>query len=60
MWLWMWLSLLGLIYLASAAVLGYVLYQDRANAAQANVRRRATRRDPRSTGSPEMVFGTRF
>lgn len=50
----MWLSLLGFVYLASAALIGYVLYQDRANAAQASARR-----DPRSTVSPEMVFSTR-
>lgn len=56
----MWLSLLGFVYVASAALIGYVLYQDRANAAQASARRRATRRDPRSTVSPEMVFSTRY
>ena len=56
----MWLSLLGLLYLTSAALLGYVLYQDRSNAAQAQMRRRAQRRDPRSSGSPEMVFSTHY
>lgn len=55
----MWLSLLGLLYLTSAVLLGYVLYQDRTNAAQAHVRRRARQPDPRSTASPEMVFSTR-
>jgi len=58
MWIWMWLSLLGLVYLASAALLGFVLFQDRANAAAARTRRRGGARDPRSSGSPEMVFST--
>jgi len=58
MWIWMWLSLLGIVYLASAALLGFVLYQDRANAAQARTRHRVAARDPRSSGSPEMVFST--
>jgi hypothetical protein len=60
MWIWLWLSLLGLVYLASAALLGFVLYQDRANAAEARTRRRVGGRDPRASGSPEMVFSTRF
>jgi hypothetical protein len=60
MWMWMWLSLLGALYLASASLVGYVVYQDRANAAQAHMRQRATQRDPRSTTSPEMVFSTRY
>ncbi len=54
----MWLSLLGIVYLASAALLGFVLYQDRANAAKARTRHRVAARDPRSSGSPEMVFST--
>ena len=56
----MWLSLLGLVYLASAALLGFVLYQDRANAAAARTRRRGGARDPRSSGNPEMVFSTHY
>ena len=53
------MTLLGVAYLASAAVVGYVLYQDRSNALAAHARRRSAERDPRATSSPEMVFSTR-
>jgi hypothetical protein len=52
------MTLLGVAYLASAAVVGYVLFQDRSNAVAASARRRRADRDPRSTSSPEMVFST--
>lgn len=59
MWIWMWVSLLGLVYLASAALIAFVVYQDRANAAVARTRRAGQGRDPRASRSPEMVFSTR-
>lgn len=56
----MWLSLLGVVYVASAALIGYVLYQDRTSAARTPPARRGAdvRRDPRASSSPEMVFST--
>jgi len=58
MWTVLLMTLLGVAYLASAAVVGYVLFQDRSNAVAASARRRRADRDPRSTSSPEMVFST--
>jgi hypothetical protein len=52
-------TLLGLAYLLSAALLLHVLVQDRLKAARASRRRRAAeRRHGRAAGSPEMTFST--
>lgn len=60
MWDLIVVTLLGVAYLVSAALLLHVLVQDRLKAARASARRRAAaRRSGRSSVSPEMVYSTR-